>query len=434
MKSPHSPHTHVRWVVLAVLFISSFVAYVLRTNMSVAGENMMTDFGISTIQFGMVLAAFAWGYAVFQFPGGVFGDIVGPRRALTWIMVGWGVLTLLTGLVPGLTMASTTVVLVTLIGLRFLMGAAQAPLYPVSSGGTIANWFPVTGWALPNGLTSTGLTLGAAATAPLIAWLMETMGWRQSFLLTAPLAFVVAGVWWWYGRDYPVEHPGVGKSELELINRNRPKTAADDKGAWKLALKNRDILLLTLSYFCMNYVFYIFFNWFFIYLVEVRGFDILEGGYLAAAPWIVGAVCATVGGLVCDRLSKRIGIRWGCGLPCMAGLLLAAGLLVAGATTENPYAAAFFLSLCFGCTQLTEGPFWAAAISVAGRHAAAATGVMNTGGNVVGGIGALLVPITAEAFGWVPALTTGSAFAIVGAVVWIWIRADRPMSETQPHI
>jgi hypothetical protein len=37
----------------------------------------------------------------------------------------------------------------------------------------------------------------------------------------------------------------------------------------------------------------------------------------------------------------------------------------------------------------------------------------------------------AEAFGWVAALTTGSFFAILGAVVWFWIRADRPMAEGQ---
>jgi ACS family glucarate transporter-like MFS transporter len=85
------------------------------------------------------------------------------------------------------------------------------------------------------------------------------------------------------------------------------------------------------------------------------------------------------------------------------------------------------LSLSFGCTQLTEGAYWAAAISVAGKHASAAAGVLNTGGNVVGGIGALLVPITAEAFGWVPALATGSVFAIIGAVLWLFVRADKSM-------
>jgi ACS family glucarate transporter-like MFS transporter len=426
--------TQVRWIILALLFVASFVAYMLRTNMSIAGEYMMADLGLSKIQLGMILSAFAWGYAIFQFPGGIFGNIVGNRRALTIIAVLWGILTFSTGLVPGTTLASTTVILTTLIVLRFLMGVAQAPLFPVACGGTIGSWFPVSGWAFPNGLTSTGLTLGAAATAPLIAWLMESLGWRESFILTAPLAFLIAGVWWWYARDNPADHPRVSKKELDLIKANRPSTEkiVTNRSAWKHVLKNRDILLLSASYFCMNYVFFIFFNWFFIYLVDVREFEILEGGYFAAAPWIVGAVAASVGGLFCDRLCKRIGPRWGCRIPGMVGLSLAAGLLFLGATAENPYLAVVFLSLSFGCTQLTEGPYWAAAIFVSGKHASAATGVMNTGGNVVGGIGALLVPVTAEAFGWVPALATGSVFAIIGVGLWFFIRADKPMTFHSP--
>jgi len=428
----HSDHqrTHVRWTILALIFMASFVAYVLRTNMSIAGERIMADLGLSKIQLGMVLSAFAWGYAIFQFPGGIFGDKLGSRRALTIIAVLWGILTLVTGLVPGTTLAPTTIILTTLIGLRFIMGVVQAPLFPVACGGTIGYWFPVSGWAFPNGLTSTGLTLGAAATAPLIAWLMETLGWRESFILTAPLAFLIAGVWWWYARDNPADHPRVTKKELELINANRPapEQAIEGKSAWKRLLKNRDILLLAASYFCMNYVFYIFFNWFFIYLIDVRKFEILKGGYLAAAPWMVGAVAASVGGLWCDRLCKRIGSRWGCRIPGVVGLTLVAGLLLLGATAKNPYLAVVFLSLSFGCTQLTEGAYWAAAIFVSGRHASAATGVLNTGGNVVGGIGALLVPIMAEAFGWVPALATGSVFALIGVGLWLFVRADKPMA------
>jgi ACS family glucarate transporter-like MFS transporter len=417
-------------VILALLFMASFVAYVLRTNMSVAGEKMMADLRLSRVQLGMVLSAFAWGYAIFQFPGGIFGDKVGSRRALTTIAVLWGLLTLVTGLVPGTAIAPTAVILAALIGLRFAMGVVQAPLFPVTCGGAIGNWFPVSGWAFPNGLTSTGLTLGAAATAPFVAWLMETLGWRESFVLTAPLAFLIAGVWWWYARDNPADHPRVSREELELINAGRPslETDIEDKTAWKRVLKNRDILLLAASYFCMNYVFYIFFNWFFIYLVDVRKFEVLKGGYLAAAPWMAGAIAASAGGLWCDRLCKRLGPRWGCRIPGTVGLSLVAGLLFLGATARNPYLAVAFLALSFGCTQLTEGAYWAAAIFVSGRRASAATGVMNTGGNVVGGIGALLVPITAESFGWVPALATGSVFALTGVALWLFVRADKPMA------
>jgi ACS family glucarate transporter-like MFS transporter len=419
--------TRVRWYVLSILIVASFVAYVLRTNMSVAGEALMDDLGISQVQLGFVLAAFAWGYGIFQFPGGLFSDRFGSRFALTAILVGWGILNVLTGLVPaGLAVSG---VLAALIAVRFLMGVAQAPLFPVMAGGAINHWFPVGGWALPNGLSSTGLTLGAAATAPLVAYLMETVGWRLSFVLTAPLALLTA-VWWWaYGRDRPSEHPSVNAAEQRLIDAHRPEPPTDTAPAWRLVLTDRNVLLLTASYFCMNYVFYIFFNWFFIYLVDVRGFATLEGGTMAAAPWVVGAVGATVGGLWCDRLSRRRGLRWGCRIPCIVSLLAAAVLLFAGATAPDPYVAVVFLSLCFGCTQLTEGAYWAAAISIGNEHGAAAGGVMNTGGNVVGGIGAILVPVIAAAFGWVTALATGSVFALVGAGLWLLIEADRPVGS-----
>ena len=47
----------VRWKILAILVLISFVGYFLRTNMSVAGESMMRDLGLSQVQLGMILAA-----------------------------------------------------------------------------------------------------------------------------------------------------------------------------------------------------------------------------------------------------------------------------------------------------------------------------------------------------------------------------------------
>ncbi|HEY7839933.1 MAG TPA: hypothetical protein VIC61_00050, partial [Gammaproteobacteria bacterium] len=67
---------HVRWNILAILVAMAFVAYVLRANMSIAGDGMMKDTGLTAIEFGMVLAAANWSYALFQIPGGIFGDIV----------------------------------------------------------------------------------------------------------------------------------------------------------------------------------------------------------------------------------------------------------------------------------------------------------------------------------------------------------------------
>lgn len=228
---------------------------------------MISEYRITEIQLGMILAAFAWGYAVFQFPGGVFGDVVGSRKAITVIAVLWGVLTILNGIIPAPPMVSVTTVLVIFIVLRFLSGGSHAPIFPIT-GGIIANWFPVSGWGLPNGLTSTALTLGAAAAAPLMVLLMQIAGWRGSFFLTAPLAFLIALVWWWYARDYPEQHRAVNSAELELIRANRTEfRTVHETGAWKVVLKDRNLLLLTISYFCSNYVFYLVFNWFFFTLL-----------------------------------------------------------------------------------------------------------------------------------------------------------------------
>jgi ACS family glucarate transporter-like MFS transporter len=422
----------IRWQILALLFAASFVAYILRTNMSIAGERMMDDLGLTQVQLGMVLAAFAWGYAIFQFPGGVFGDRIGARRTLTITAVLWGVLNLLVGFVPGPALASPLVILGSLLVLRGLMGAVQAPLYPVTGGAMTCAWFPVSGWAFPNALTNAGLTLGSAAAGPLIAWLMETVGWRQSFILTAPLGLLLAGVWWWYARDTPAEHPRVHQAELELIDKDRPAFACvgPSPGAWKIVLRDPDVLLLALSYFCSNYVFYFFFNWLFIYLVDNRGFKVLESGFYAAAPWVTGAFGALLGGLICDRLSGRIGLRLGCRIPAMAGLLLAGAFILAAAGAVDPRLAVVLLSLCLAAQQLTEGAFWAGTIAVSGRHSSSACGILNTGGNIVGGVGALLVPITVERFGWPAALGTASVFALVGALLWLWIQADRKLAAT----
>ena len=106
------------------------------------------------------------------------------------------------------------------------------------------------------------------------------------------MGFAVAAWWWWYARDTPADHPAVDAAERALIRGDAPPPEPEDPGAWRMVLRDRNVLMLAASYFCMNYVFYIFFNWFFVYLVQVRGFAAIESGFLATAPWLVGAVVA----------------------------------------------------------------------------------------------------------------------------------------------
>jgi ACS family glucarate transporter-like MFS transporter len=242
----------------------------------------------------------------------------------------------------------------------------------------------------------------------------------------APLG-ILAGAWWyWYGRDTPSEHRAVSKAEVELIAAGRlPQAEARERrGEWRKVLLQKDVLLLACSYFCMNYVFYMFANWLFIYLVEARGFSLLESGWLYALPFVTGAVLAAVGGVVCDALCRRIGPRWGCRLPAMSGLILVAVFLIAGAYSINAYVAVTLLSLCFGFTQFTEGAFWAASTYAAGPHTATATGVMNTGGNAAGFL-APVMGLMVDQLGWLATLASGSIFALIAAALWLFIGAAR---------
>jgi ACS family glucarate transporter-like MFS transporter len=417
----------VRWQILALLFLISLLAYVYRQNLSIAGLAIRTEFGLTDDQLSWVISANIWGYALFQLPGGLFGQVVGPRLALTAMVLAWTALTFLCGALPGTLLNSASATLLGLVLLRFVMGATQGPLFPVV-GGTVAAWFPASRWAFPNALSTAGLNLGAAAAGPLIAWLMVAFGWRASFYLVAPLGLAVAALWWWYGRDDPAQHPRVESEELLLIREDRPPQSEElPPGIARRLLGNRDILLLTVSYLCMNIVFYIFFSWFFIYLVDVRGFDALEGGVLAALPWVVASVGAASGGEIADRLCKRIGPRWGCRLPAIAGLLLVSALLYLGAAAPNAYLAIALLSLCLAGTQFTDGAYWEATTFVGGRFATAACGVLNTGGNVAGILATPMIPILERKFGWMVALSSGSVFAILGALLWLFVRADRPM-------
>jgi ACS family glucarate transporter-like MFS transporter len=419
----------VRFRIVAVLFVLSFVNYLLRNNLSVAIPSIRQEFGFSNAELGWILGSFNFAYAIFQIPGGIFGELYGPRRALTIIAVSWGVLTFLTGFAPALMAASVMGAMISLVVVRFLLGVANAPLFPVYAG-TVANWFPVGQWAFPNAVGSVGLTLGQAMLGPLVTLLIVKFGWRESFYLLAPLG-VLAGAWWyWYGRDTPAEHRAVNKAEVELITREHPPvSSAVPRGEWRKTLVQKDVLLLACSYFCMNYVFYMFANWLFVYLVEARGFSLLQSGWLYALPFVTGAAFAAVGGLTCDSLCRRIGARWGCRLPAISGLVFVAVFLVAGAYSINPYVAVMMLSLCFGFTQFTEGAFWSASTYAAGPHTATATGVMNTGGNAAGFL-APVVGMMVDQLGWLATLASGSAFALTGAALWLFIGA-RDLATTR---
>jgi ACS family glucarate transporter-like MFS transporter len=421
--------TFVRWNIIFLKAFVAFMIYFTRNNMSVAGKYIQDDYGFSLQELGWIFTAFSVTYVIFQIPGGVFSQRVGSRRMVTFMLCSWGILTILTGFLPGLLYSGTTAVIAVLIIVRLLMGVVQAPYFPTSTG-IIERWFPSTKIGIAMGVGQFMLYFGGAAVGPIIVFLVSEFGWRASFYLTSPLAFVLAAIWWWYTRDTPQEHEGVSEAELEIINTRQIVDVTDTKSmSWWDVLQQKQILFITMSYFCHGYVTYFFYNWLFIYLIKERGFGDLEGGFASAVPWLSGAVAAIAGGYLCDYMIKRYSPGRSLKLICVVSLFLIAGFMYSGAVIENKYMALLLLSICYSFVQVSEIGYWQATALMGGDQTTVACSVLNTGSNLMGVLAIPLLAYLLETQSSLMALGSCSFFAILAAFFWIFVDAGKQIGK-----
>ena len=413
----------IRWRIFGFLFVFGLIAYLQQKSLTVTAEQMMPQLGLSQLQIGWLEQAFVLGYGFFQLPGGIFGQRYGARRTLVVIGLLAFAAMISTALAPD--WASGESLFVVLLAAQLALGIGQAAIFPVSAG-VFEAWFPPRHWAMVQGLQSMGLQLGAAMTPPLVASLMVAAGWQYALLVTTLPAIAFIGAWAWYGRNRPQEHPSVSRQELAEIGARDEEAAAAGFGAGKLVavLKNRNVLLLFVSYLCMNYAFYLLANWVFLYLIQVRHFSLLESGWLATVPPLAAAAGAGAGGFLASSLCGRFGLRWGYRLVPLVALPAGGILLLIGVNAANAYVAVLALALSYACVELTEGSFWGAAMAVGRGNTMAVGGVMNTGGNLGGIIG---IPIVAYLSGhqmWTAAFLIGTGLAVLSAVAWLGIDTE----------
>jgi ACS family glucarate transporter-like MFS transporter len=421
----------VRWRIFGFLFAFACIAYFQQKGVTVAAAQMMPQLGLSQMQIGWIESAFLVGYAAFQLPGGVIGQWLGGRRVFVLIGIVAFLATVLTPLAPFVINGER--LFAVLVGLQLLLGLAQGPVFPVSSG-VMEAWFPSAQWALIQGLQVMGLQLASAITPPLIASLMATLGWQQALFWPALPALGLIALWAWYSRNSPAEHPGVSPEELAELDANAI-SQSQPSFSWRrliAILPDRSILLLTFSYLSMNYVFYLIGNWCFLYLVQVRHLSLVESGWLAAAPPLAAAFGAGLGGKLSGDLCRRLGAKWGFRLVPLVSLPAAGLLLLAAVYSPNPYGAVTALTLCYATLELNEGPYWAATMYVARIDTMSATGVLNTGGVLGGVIG---IPIVAYLSGrgqWTAAFGIGTVVAILAALAWLGVDATRTLKASTP--
>jgi ACS family glucarate transporter-like MFS transporter len=423
----------IRWRIFSFLFGFGLLAYVQQKTITVAAERMMPELGLTQLQIGWLEQAFVVGYAVFQMPGGIFGQRLGARRTFVIIGLTAFLATVATPLAPDFFTGHA--LFIALLGAQVLLGCSQGAIFPVSAG-VFESWFPPDRWSFVQGLQTMGLQLGAALTPPLIASLMAALGWQLALLWASAPALVLIALWAWYGRNTPREHPAVGARELaEIGNHSGAAGAAPSVLSVKRLLRlvgNRSVLLLAVSYLCMNYTFYLLSNWVFLYLIQERHFSVLEGGWLATAPPLAAALGAGAGGVATTLLCRRFGNRWGYRLIPLTALPLSAALMAYAVNAGNPYGAVAALAVCFGCVELTEGSYWGAGMTVGRGDTMAVCGFMNTGGNLGGIIGIPIVAYFSSQHSWLAAFLVGAACALVAALAWLGIEVDAAVPSAGP--
>jgi ACS family glucarate transporter-like MFS transporter len=406
----------------------STISFVERVNVTVVGDYLMRHFQIDQTRMGGIFTAFGLGYALFQIPAGVLSDRFGPRRVLAGALLCWGGLTLLTALVESLVLASWLGVLNTLLVVRFLLGISESPTYPAAAR-SISQWIAPSRQAGANALVIAGIALGSALTPPALAHLAVAVGSQAALLVSSLPAFLMALIWLRYSRDEPssalrqavhLERKEGQKAAAAALLHCQPQANTDLR-------RNANLWLLSLSYALQGYISYVFVYWFFLYLVQVRHFTVLEGSWLATMPWLLTLITTPLGGGLSDVLVRRVGHPWGRRLVPLLALPLAGGLLMLGSRCEHPYLAAALLAVCEALIMSVEGAFWAAVTELAPARAGTAGGVLNMAGNLGGLLAPLLTPWVAATFGWIVALDLAACTAFLGGGLWLRISPSAAM-------
>lgn len=418
--STTTKQTYVRWFLIAWIFLLAAIAFLDRVNISIAGPSIAKAYGLSNVQLGSVFSALLWGYALFQTVGGRLADRLGPRRVLAAGVIWWGIFTALTAIVP----ASAHLALLWFVVVRFLLGAGEAVMFPASNQ-FLSRWIPKHERGLANGLIFAGVGAGAGLSPPLISYIVLNHGWRASFWVCSAIGLVAGLVWYLISRDTPAEHPAVSRFELELISSGL--TLESEKSVmralvpWKRVLASKDVLAVTISYFCFGYVAWIFFSWFYIYLAQVRGLNLKSSAYYATLPFIAMAVFCIAGGKVSDALTRSYGPRTGrCILASIAVFI--AGIFVAtGALAENARVASVVLAGGAGALYVSQSSFWSVTADLAGHSSGSVSGFMNMGAQIGGAVTAQLTPWVAKEFGWTASFLVAAGLCIIGSVAWLFV-------------
>jgi ACS family tartrate transporter-like MFS transporter len=375
----------IAWRLLPFLFLLYIIAFLDRMNVGAAALQMPHDLGFNDHIVGLGAGMFFVGYVVLEIPGALIAERWSARRWIARIMISWGIITAVMAFIH--TVREFYVV-------RFLVGAAEAGFFPAVVV-YISHWFRTQDRAKAVAVFFAANPLSFVIGSPIagvllgISWL-GLRGWRWLFILEGIPAVIFGIVAAYYLTDWPREATWLGQQERDWIvgELEHEKQAKKKIRSYSIleALTERDVVLLTLCYFCATTGGYGIGFWLPTILKRLSGQSDLRVTLFAALPYVVGFAAQQLNGWHSDKTCER---RWHAAAPLfLCGVCL---LLTVLFGTNLIIAVSLFCLVGAGYFSFHPA-FWAVPTAFLSESAAAASiGLINSLGNLGGFVGPLVI-------------------------------------------
>ncbi len=337
-----------RWMyVLSAVFITYSLAYLDRANYGLgAAAGLAATLHITDSQSALLGALFFLGYFAFQVPGMVYARHHSSTRIIFSALVLWGALAALTGVIHQFWLLALD---------RLLLGVAESVIFPAMLV-LITRWFTRKERSRANTLLMLGNPITVLWMSIATGYLIHSLGWQMTFVVEGLPSIVWAFGWLAIMRDKPSEAPWMSTdSSLALEQRLAQEQAGlTPIRSWSQAFARKDVLLLSVVYFCWSVGVYGFVLWLPTILRAGNAMGIERTGLLASIPYLLAVILMLLASYISDRSLRRRRTIWP--FLVIAGLALFASFLAAGHNFWMAYAA---LILAGGAMYAPYGSFFA---------------------------------------------------------------------------
>jgi MFS transporter, ACS family, glucarate transporter len=254
-------------------------------------------------------------------------------------------------------------------------------------------------------------------------------GWRPVLLVYGAAGLIVAALFWLVVRNRPEQHPLCNTAEVRLIEAGRPAEAASSRDGLPLGpiVRSRSLWLCSAAQFGTNLGWTFLLTWLPRYLEQVHRVPIVERGWMAGLPILVGMGGQLAGGWLTDRLTRSLGLRLSRVLPMGLSRFVAMAAFLLCPLLGSPWAVTAALAVVALATDLGTPSVWAYSQDVGGRHVGSVLGWGNMWGNLGSALSPLLLSAVVAAWGWPALFVTCAAAFLFAGVTALGVDATEPV-------